>query len=84
MDTATLVAVKMAVAEIEARYVGTVYASAYDQVQRRLNEMIEEAVNRPANEQLTSCTMGIGCDETGVCYAEAHGQPERCGRKSDG
>jgi hypothetical protein len=25
------------------------------------------------------CSMGIGCDEVvGVCYAEAHGQPERC------
>jgi hypothetical protein len=24
------------------------------------------------------CTMGVGCDEAGVCYAAAHGQPERC------
>lgn len=24
------------------------------------------------------CTMGVGCDEVGVCYAEAHGQPDRC------
>lgn len=24
------------------------------------------------------CDMGVGCDEVGVCYAEAHGQPERC------
>lgn len=24
------------------------------------------------------CTMGVGCDEYGVCYAEAHGEPERC------
>ena len=24
------------------------------------------------------CTLGVGC-ESGVCYAEAHGQPEQCG-----
>jgi hypothetical protein len=24
------------------------------------------------------CSMGVGCDEAGVCYAMAHGQPERC------
>lgn len=29
------------------------------------------------------CTMGVGCDETGVCYALAHGQPERCARIPD-
>jgi hypothetical protein len=26
------------------------------------------------------CTMGVGCDEAGVCYAEAHGAPEKCPR----
>jgi len=25
-----------------------------------------------------SCSMGVGCDESGVCYAEAHGEPDRC------
>jgi hypothetical protein len=24
------------------------------------------------------CTMGVGCDEYGVCYANAHGQPRQC------
>lgn len=24
--------------------------------------------------------MGVGCDEAGVCFADAHGQPERCAR----
>lgn len=24
------------------------------------------------------CSMGVGCDEVGVCYAEAHGEPDRC------
>jgi hypothetical protein len=27
---------------------------------------------------VAKCTMGVGCDEAGVCYAAAHGQPERC------
>lgn len=25
------------------------------------------------------CTLGVGCDESGVCYADAHGEPEMCG-----
>jgi len=25
------------------------------------------------------CTMGVGCEEYGICYALAHGSPERCG-----
>lgn len=29
-----------------------------------------------------TCTMGVGCDEVGVCYAAAHGEPERCGRET--
>ncbi len=24
------------------------------------------------------CTMGVGCYEAGVCFAEAHGEPDRC------
>lgn len=24
------------------------------------------------------CSLGVGCDECGVCYASAHGQPEQC------
>ena len=26
----------------------------------------------------TTCTMGVGCKEAGVCYAAAHGEPDRC------
>jgi len=26
------------------------------------------------------CSLGVGCEETGVCYADAHGAPEQCGR----
>jgi len=28
----------------------------------------------------SSCNFGVGCGTSGVCYAEAHGQPESCGR----
>lgn len=27
------------------------------------------------------CSLGMGCDEAGVCYADAHGDPSQCGRK---
>lgn len=26
----------------------------------------------------TPCSLGVGCDEMGICYAEAHGAPEHC------
>ena len=25
------------------------------------------------------CSLGVGCDEVGICYAAAHSQPEQCG-----
>lgn len=25
------------------------------------------------------CTLGVGCEQAGVCYAAAHGQPDQCG-----
>jgi len=28
---------------------------------------------------MTTCNLCVGCEESGVCYAAAHGQPERCG-----
>jgi hypothetical protein len=28
----------------------------------------------------TNCDMGVGCEEVGICYAEAHGEPDRCSR----
>lgn len=27
-----------------------------------------------------ACDLGVGCDETGTCYALAHGRPEICGK----
>lgn len=26
------------------------------------------------------CSLGVGCDEGGRCYAEAMGEPKRCGQ----
>lgn len=28
------------------------------------------------------CGLGVGCGENSVCYADAHGQPDRCGMQS--
>ena len=47
-------------------------------------ELLEMAAIRGAaqNEQpqaRQTCRLGVGCDEAGICYAEAHGQPDRCG-----
>lgn len=25
------------------------------------------------------CTMGVGCEEAGMCFAESQGKPEKCG-----
>lgn len=30
-----------------------------------------------------TCNMGVGCEEAGVCYAAAHGEPDRCGMPND-
>lgn len=34
----------------------------------------------PAQAARVNCSLGVGCDEVGGCYADAHGQPEQCGR----
>lgn len=26
-----------------------------------------------------ACNLGVGCDEAGVCFAQARGEPNRCG-----
>lgn len=30
-----------------------------------------------------TCSLQVGCDEYGVCYASAMGRPDMCGRKGD-
>lgn len=30
---------------------------------------------------MNRCNLGVGCEEWGVCYAEAHGEPQQCGVK---
>lgn len=27
---------------------------------------------------MRDCGLGVGCGETGICYAMAHGQPDQC------
>lgn len=44
---------------------------------------MQDEVERIAARR-TGCTMGIGCDDYGVCYAEAHGRPEKCPRTPTG
>lgn len=29
---------------------------------------------------MTKCSLGVGCEEYGVCYADAHGDPDQCGK----
>lgn len=36
---------------------------------------------KPVEASHDVCDLGVGCEEYGVCYAAAHGQPDRCGRK---
>lgn len=42
-----------------------------------------EAALAASQPSPAGCTMGVGCDETGVCYAEANGQPDRCEKPAD-
>ncbi len=37
-----------------------------------------EGIKRLMGRDGQRCSMGVGCDEYGVCYAEAHGRPEMC------
>lgn len=49
--------------------------------QAMLEGEVERAHDRAASEpprRGRPCPMGVGCDEAGVCYAEAHGKPEEC------
>ena len=29
------------------------------------------------------CSLGVGCEQYGVCYAAANGKPEQCGKADD-
>ena len=35
-----------------------------------------------ALEAIANCSMGVGCDEMGICYANANGKPENCPKQS--
>ncbi|MGY3265848.1 hypothetical protein [Lysobacter sp. HA35] len=56
-------------------------AETYHAMHRERRKLIEAiaALAPPAPQAATAgCTMGVGCDEAGVCYARAHGKPEMC------
>lgn len=46
-------------------------------------EVADALVGPPVDSHVSRayrCSMGVGCDEYGVCYAAAHGHPELCPR----
>lgn len=51
----------------------------------KLLDMLAAAPVAPEREGLArkatdiTCTLGCGCEEAGVCFAEAHGKPAKCG-----
>lgn len=51
-------------------------ASALAEIYQRETDQTGET--RHVSVASGPCTMGVGCDEYGVCYADAHGEPERC------
>lgn len=53
-------------------------SSEQGRVRRIYGAMLARAPH-PAPAPVHPCTMGVGCEEAGVCYASANGQPEQCG-----
>jgi hypothetical protein len=47
--------------------------------QSEARKALAEHDAQPAPAPVHPCTMGVGCEEAGVCYASANGQPEQCG-----
>ena len=53
------------------------YPTAWDDV-RKYVEGLEAQLVAVAGP----CSLGVGCEQYGVCYADAHGKPEECGKPS--
>ena len=48
-----------------------------------LRHYVSGSILRGEAEAVTeqrACTLGVGCDEAGACYADYHGDPSQCGR----
>jgi hypothetical protein len=45
------------------------------QITREDSDAHDEAKDKAA------CTMGVGCETVGVCYADAMGRPDLCGKR---
>lgn len=51
-----------------------------DDKMRADHQALQKALDAVRSRVAPKCTLGVGCEEHGVCYAAAHGQPDRCGR----
>jgi hypothetical protein len=40
----------------------------------------DQVILYQSQKQSGLCTLGVGCEETGMCYAMAHGDPTKCGK----
>ncbi len=71
-------------ASLAKRSVGTMdppwtaaFNAALDMVARNLAPFL-----KPGQDEHGMCNMGVGCDEAGVCYAAANGDPAQCPKAS--
>ena len=55
------------------RVIATQLQEALDRAERAEKELVR--LHGP-------CSLGVGCDQYGVCYADSHGKPENCGKPS--
>ena len=52
---------------------------SFDEFRREIESLYTALqADRGNGESVAGCNMGVGCDEAGVCYAMANGQPDRC------
>jgi len=56
------------------------YAGSFKDVVEAIAANVYNRAFNTAPEPV-ACNLGVGCDEAGVCYAEAHGHPEQCPRE---
>ena len=57
------------------------YYEQYCELKREI--AIEKADALDEYKAERQCNMGVGCGITGVCFAEANGHPEMCGRVTE-
>jgi hypothetical protein len=65
--------------EIEDARIATGAFTPNDEARKRIYAA-RAAVAGQVTEQ--HCTLGVGCESAVVCYAMAHGEPDRCGARA--